>query len=262
MSYTLQIIPFYLCATCKKTILNKTIEYLINHRAAHDFPVERERQLWEERLARAKRSPKRVRKISIQKKTRSKKGKRANKLRAALKRENLLASENAALRKKLSLEIKAIFPPRQMDPFLASRMWRDLRYRVITLYGRTCMCCGTTSGEMRVDHIKPKSRYPELALSFDNMQVLCKACNFGKGVHDETDWRPHSIAAQRQPHPHRIPASHEPRHEDALDQAPPMVCDSRPGGCSPAPGIQAKASHALALGSDPSGEALTQDAGL
>jgi 5-methylcytosine-specific restriction endonuclease McrA len=42
---------------------------------------------------------------------------------------------------------------------------------------------------MHVDHIKPKSRYPHLALKFDNLQVLCETCNIEKSNIDETDYR-------------------------------------------------------------------------
>ena len=43
---------------------------------------------------------------------------------------------------------------------------------------------------MNVDHIKPRKKYPELALDKSNLQVLCEECNHGKGNWDETDWRP------------------------------------------------------------------------
>jgi 5-methylcytosine-specific restriction endonuclease McrA len=52
------------------------------------------------------------------------------------------------------------------------------------------MLCRQTNGVMHVDHIKPRSKYPHLALRESNLQVLCEACNLGKGNWDETDWRP------------------------------------------------------------------------
>jgi 5-methylcytosine-specific restriction endonuclease McrA len=85
----------------------------------------------------------------------------------------------------------------RIDPnspeFLASYEWRTLRMEVLTKYGPRCMCCGATPDDglrMHVDHIKPRKKYPGLALIFDNLQVLCEVCNHGKSNWDETDWRP------------------------------------------------------------------------
>lgn len=74
--------------------------------------------------------------------------------------------------------------------FLDSQEWLTLRYQILLRYGRQCMCCGTSEGEIHVDHIKPRSKYPELALDPENLQVLCRACNLGKLAWDETDFRP------------------------------------------------------------------------
>ena len=51
------------------------------------------------------------------------------------------------------------------------------------------MCCGSKE-HINVDHIKPRSSYPELSLEFDNLQVLCAGCNLEKGGEGETDYRP------------------------------------------------------------------------
>lgn len=75
------------------------------------------------------------------------------------------------------------------DSFYDSQAWQQLRYRAIKTYGRVCMACRRSDGQMHVDHIKPKSRFPDLALSFDNLQILCRDCNLGKGNSDCIDWR-------------------------------------------------------------------------
>ena len=78
------------------------------------------------------------------------------------------------------------------DAFLQSYEWRKLRYQVLKEDGRKCRCCGTVpeqGAQMMVDHIKPRRRYPGLALERSNLQVLCDDCNQGKGSWDETDWR-------------------------------------------------------------------------
>jgi len=79
------------------------------------------------------------------------------------------------------------------DEFYGSKEWIGLRYRVLKHYGGCCMLCGVRAGKgvvLHVDHIKPKSKYPHLALKFDNLQVLCDVCNLGKSNRDDTDWRP------------------------------------------------------------------------
>lgn len=76
--------------------------------------------------------------------------------------------------------------------FYKSRAWRELRYRVLVKADGRCQCCGTKAvdgGRLHVDHIKPRSKYPELALEESNLQVLCEDCNMGKSNRDETDWR-------------------------------------------------------------------------
>lgn len=75
--------------------------------------------------------------------------------------------------------------------FYSSDAWRKLRYRTIQTRGRRCQACRTDTPGIRyhVDHIKPRSHYPHLALLDSNVQVLCQTCNMGKGSEDETDWR-------------------------------------------------------------------------
>lgn len=70
--------------------------------------------------------------------------------------------------------------------------WRDLRFRVLRAYKYRCMACGAgpDTGPLHVDHIKPRSIYPRLQLEFDNLQVLCRDCNLGKGNMSEDDLRP------------------------------------------------------------------------
>jgi hypothetical protein len=80
----------------------------------------------------------------------------------------------------------------KLDSFFTSRAWRDLRYEALLLHGARCQCCGATRDDgrrMHVDHIKPRHRFPELALTLENLQVLCDECNLGKSSKDATDWR-------------------------------------------------------------------------
>lgn len=79
------------------------------------------------------------------------------------------------------------------DDFLRSYEWRKLRMEALKLHGARCQCCGAspaTGAVMNVDHIKPRRLFPNLALTLENLQVLCHECNHGKGNWDQTDWRP------------------------------------------------------------------------
>lgn len=80
----------------------------------------------------------------------------------------------------------------KIDAFYSTKEWRQVRYLALKQCGARCQCCGASAADgarLNVDHIKPRGRYPELALCLSNLQVLCGACNHGKGGWDETDWR-------------------------------------------------------------------------
>ena len=85
----------------------------------------------------------------------------------------------------------ALIPP-PTDNFYLSDEWRSVRYEALRRHGGMCQCCGkrpTLRLSLHVDHIKPRSRFPHLALDVNNLQVLCVDCNLGKGARDQTDWR-------------------------------------------------------------------------
>jgi hypothetical protein len=85
------------------------------------------------------------------------------------------------------------------DEFYDSQEWMDLAYRTRRYWfkrkGRKCALCRRSKDrkgqpiEMHVDHIKPRSKYPWLALTFSNLQVLCAEDNLGKSNVYEDDWR-------------------------------------------------------------------------
>lgn len=73
----------------------------------------------------------------------------------------------------------------EMKAFYASSEWRLVREQVIQEQGRVCQECGSRIIEdfdLTVDHIKPRSKFPELALDKSNLQVLCRKCNSAKGA--------------------------------------------------------------------------------
>lgn len=76
--------------------------------------------------------------------------------------------------------------------FYQTREWKSLRYRALKERGNSCECCGRSPKDgikIHVDHIKPRSLYPHLALEITNLQILCDECNIAKSNTDETDWR-------------------------------------------------------------------------
>lgn len=79
------------------------------------------------------------------------------------------------------------------DNFYQSQEWRWLRHKALTLYGKKCHCCGgfdKPSKPLHVDHIKPRSRFPNLSLVITNLQILCEDCNTNKSNISYTDYRP------------------------------------------------------------------------
>ena len=94
--------------------------------------------------------------------------------------------------KKKKKKTRKIFSKKN-DEFYRSKEWLILRVKVLEKYGCECMMCGRSRKVhkvvLHVDHIKPRSKYPELALDFNNLQILCEDCNIGKGNKYKTDWR-------------------------------------------------------------------------
>ena len=81
---------------------------------------------------------------------------------------------------------------RNARAFYNSWEWCELRYQALRERGRTCECCGIDESYgaiMTVDHVLPRSIWPEHALDPDNLQILCFQCNRGKGNSDSTDFR-------------------------------------------------------------------------
>lgn len=92
---------------------------------------------------------------------------------------------------------KPVRRKKSKDTFYRSNAWKELRYEKLrtTQY---CECCGKKKNDrlengervkLTIDHIKPRSKYPELSLDITNLQVLCQSCNSGKSNLFNDDWR-------------------------------------------------------------------------
>ncbi len=84
------------------------------------------------------------------------------------------------------------FKEDQPKDFLQTNVWKQLRQQAFVKYGNRCACCGRTEKDgivLHVDHIKPRSLYPELEQDINNLQILCSDCNIGKSNLSEMKWR-------------------------------------------------------------------------
>ncbi|MFC1869686.1 HNH endonuclease [Chloroflexota bacterium] len=78
----------------------------------------------------------------------------------------------------------------EQEIFYDSPEWMVMRSKVIEEEGPVCNECKKNipvKRDISVDHIKPRSKYPELALDRTNLRVLCRSCNSRKGARDWLD---------------------------------------------------------------------------
>jgi hypothetical protein len=94
--------------------------------------------------------------------------------------------------KELQAEVTRLKTARGNASFYDSPEWHKIRYEALRRSNGHCELCGASKADgviIQVDHIKPRSKYPELALEPSNLQVLCRPCNMGKSNTDQIDWR-------------------------------------------------------------------------
>jgi 5-methylcytosine-specific restriction endonuclease McrA len=103
------------------------------------------------------------------------------KLKEKLKATNITLLNNYTISK---------YVPNMGNKFYSTKEWRELRWQVLSTSTGQCSVCGRSHKVhkviLHVDHILPRSKYPELELSLNNMQVLCEDCNLGKGAKIQT----------------------------------------------------------------------------
>lgn len=97
------------------------------------------------------------------------------------KRRLLIDEKVRQLAEQRRLEIE------ERQIFYASAEWSMLRKKAISEQGRICAMCKKyieDEADITVDHIRPRSKSPHLALSEYNLQILCRQCNSRKGARD------------------------------------------------------------------------------
>lgn len=84
---------------------------------------------------------------------------------------------------ELARNAKAKKEPRRRarERFLRSPEWKAMRLVILERDGKVCACCGSVS-QIQIDHILPRSKFPELQLDADNLRVLCWPCNKAKNT--------------------------------------------------------------------------------
>lgn len=73
----------------------------------------------------------------------------------------------------------------EQQRFYNSPEWKNVRAQVVSERPRICESCGRrirSARDLTVDHIMPRSKFPDLALEKSNLQVLCRRCNSAKGA--------------------------------------------------------------------------------
>jgi 5-methylcytosine-specific restriction endonuclease McrA len=66
------------------------------------------------------------------------------------------------------------------DGFYDTREWKAARARCLAAAGWQCVTCGADLrglGNSRVDHIKSRKLFPDLALEPTNLRALCPPCD-------------------------------------------------------------------------------------
>ncbi|WP_350211168.1 HNH endonuclease [Botrimarina sp.] len=68
---------------------------------------------------------------------------------------------------------------RPSDPFYCSRAWRKLRAAFLAEHPlcRDCLSAGRTTAAAEVHHREKRADRPDLALTWGNLEALCKGCH-------------------------------------------------------------------------------------
>lgn len=74
------------------------------------------------------------------------------------------------------IKFRYFINPHQKQKFYQSEEWKTLKEFTKDIFINECFKCGSTEN-IQVDHIKPISISPWLALNPKNIQILCKKCN-------------------------------------------------------------------------------------
>lgn len=74
-------------------------------------------------------------------------------------------------------------------PVLVTKRWQALRHEILERDGWACVDCGTRTGRLEVDHVKPVKHRPDLAFDRGNLATRCSSCHARK-TRIEVGWPP------------------------------------------------------------------------
>ena len=110
---------------------------------------------------------------------------------------NLLSEEEQILSREIQLGLRKGYidsslrgivekPKRKKKTvYYSNKEWAAARKHVFARDGYHCYVCNATATQ--IDHLLPKSKYPELALNLENLKPICWNCNKSKQTKvDET----------------------------------------------------------------------------
>ncbi|PRY84476.1 HNH endonuclease [Mongoliibacter ruber] len=89
------------------------------------------------------------------------------------------------LRTKVSLKAQDLLNEDKLkfilsEQFYNSTDWKKIRVQALLSFENVCVNCGSLEN-LAIDHIYPRSKFPEKALELSNTQILCLKCNSSKG---------------------------------------------------------------------------------
>lgn len=94
-------------------------------------------------------------------------------------------AELEVLENKIAIKVRELLSEEKLkfilsDQFYNSTDWKQIRELALATFKKVCVRCGSKDN-LAVDHIYPRSRFPERALDIKNTQILCLKCNSSKG---------------------------------------------------------------------------------
>lgn len=104
----------------------------------------------------------------------------SEKIEPVKKNKELFSKENSVTIHGQKIFFHKDYTIQKRDRFINSNEWLAIRMKVI-IRDKKCLACGSTDN-LQCDHIRPMASHWHLRKDLDNLQLLCKQCNFGKGL--------------------------------------------------------------------------------